>query len=138
MSKFIILGEHWSNIIADANIEMIMATTVPSTLNRVENLAEYLSSTHEGLFVRAYDDFGKPLLGILKPTPADLKEFVSHDTLVAQAGDILLEIENKEVQYITLVPPAETDALYTALSNFVRNQDSNLYNVPINKKKNDN
>jgi hypothetical protein len=42
MSKFIILGEHWSNIIADANIEMIMATTVPSTLNRVENLAEYL------------------------------------------------------------------------------------------------
>jgi|688.fasta_scaffold230162_3 hypothetical protein len=138
MSKFIILGEPWSNIIADANIEMIMATTVPSTLDRVENLANYLSSTHEGLFIRAYDDFGKPLLGILKPTPADLKEFVTHDTLVAQAGDILLEIENKEVQHMTLVKPDEADALYTALSEFLRNQDSNVFNVPIKKKKHDN
>jgi hypothetical protein len=138
MSKFIILGEPWSNIIADANIEMIMATTVPSTLERVENLANYLSSTHEGLFIRAYDDFGKPLLGILKPTPADLKEFVTHDTLVAQAGDILLEIENKEVQHMTLVRPDEADALYTALSEFLRNQDSNVFNVPIKKKKHDN
>jgi hypothetical protein len=138
MSKFIILGEPWSNIIADANIEMIMATTVPSTLERVENLANYLSSTHEGLFIRAYDDFGKPLLGILKPTPADLKEFVTHDTLVAQAGDILLEIENKEVQHMTLVKPDEADALYTALSEFLRNQDSNVFNVPIKKKKHDN
>jgi len=138
MSKFIILGEPWSNIIADANIEMIMATTVPSTLDRVENLANYLSSTHEGLFIRAYDDFGKPLLGILKPTPADLKEFVTHDTLVAQAGDILLEIENKEVQHMTLVRPDEADALYTALSEFLRNQDSNVFNVPIKKKKHDN
>jgi hypothetical protein len=115
-----------------------MATTVPSTLDRVENLANYLSSTHEGLFIRAYDDFGKPLLGILKPTPADLKEFVTHDTLVAQAGDILLEIENKEVQHMTLVKPDEADALYTALSEFLRNQDSNVFNVPIKKKKHDN
>jgi ABC-type molybdate transport system substrate-binding protein len=67
-----------------------------------------------------------------------LKEFVTHDTLVAQAGDILLEIENKEVQYMTLVRPAEADALYTALSEFLRNQDSNVYNVPIKKKKHDN
>jgi len=137
MNKFIILGEQWSDLIANAKIQMIMATTVPPSLEGMETLADYLSSTHEDLFIRAYNDdiTDKCLIGILKPTPHDLKDLIPHETLILQAKDILLEIELDETKHLTVVEPKEQNELYASLSGFLRKTDKSL---PIKKRKNDN
>jgi hypothetical protein len=137
MNKFIILGEQWSDLIANAKIQMIMATTVPPSLEGMETLADYLSSTHEDLFIRAYNDdiTDKCLIGILKPTPNDLKDLIPHETLILQAKDILLEIELDETKHLTVVEPKEQNELYASLSGFLRKTDKTL---PIKKRKNDN
>lgn len=138
MSKFIILSEPWREVMALNDIETIIVTSVPHNRIQLQNHAELIGQAHHDLFVRAYWEDRTYVLGILKPSTKELRQLVAHDVLVAQGGDMIVEIDFKDIKHITLVVQNETDDLYVMLQEFLKSHPkSSALNVPFKKKKND-
>lgn len=120
MQKFIVLGEDWHTLLTEKNITMILVTSVPDSDKLMNSMVDYLSEKHPTLFLRSYYDRNRLVLGILKPQPADLKDLLEPDVLIAFGGDMIIEVEMNEVQHISIVKYDEQDKLYDRLSSFMQ------------------
>lgn len=111
-------------------------TCVPDNNALMDNMVAYLQKNHPALFVSSYYYNEHLVLGILKPVPDDLKDLVQPDTMIAQKNEHVLEVQTKDVTYITIVREKDTNALFNSLNNFLQ-ISPNRKNQLLNKNKDD-